>query len=366
MSEAESPLRFAVVGCGVIGRHHAAVITGRPDAELAAVVDPVPSAADELAAQYGVTAYNDLGDVLARDDIDGVALCTPSGDHAEQAVLALRAGKHVVIEKPLDVDLVAAARLAEVANRSTASATVISQHRFDPATEVVRAAVESGKLGRLTSAVASVAWWRSQSYYDSGAWRGTKAHDGGGALINQSIHTIDLLIWLLGDPVEVTAYSACLAHDGLDVEDTAVAVIRFDSGALAVVHGTTAAYPGTSARLQVHGTHGSAIIDDDRLVYFHAGGSGAEAPAYGGGDTNQAALVLPAQDTGPSAGAEPSALSNAHSLQYADFLTAIRTGTEPLVTIAEATKTLAVILAIYDSAARHVPVPIPSAASTGG
>ncbi|MDX2967916.1 Gfo/Idh/MocA family protein [Kribbella solani] len=344
----ETPLRFAVLGCGVIGKHHAAVLDEVPGAELAAVIDIDPEAARALAEKYGVPAYEKLDDVLALAEIDAVAVCTPSGDHAEQAVAVLRANKHVVVEKPIDITMEAADELAEAERKSAGRATVISQHRFDPASQVVRAAVVAGDFGPLTSAVASVAWWRSQAYYDSGAWRGTKEHDGGGALMNQSIHTIDLLVWMLGEPVEITAYGALLAHDRIDVEDTAVAIVRFENGALATIHGTTAAYPGTSARLQVHGARGSAVIDDDRLTYFHVAAPDGEAPAYGGGDTNQAEQ---ADGTGRTAGADPSVLSNAHGLQYADFLDAIRNDREPLVTVAEGSRTLSVVLAIYESAA---------------
>ncbi|MGW7681647.1 Gfo/Idh/MocA family protein [Kribbella sp. NPDC054772] len=349
-------VRFAVLGCGVIGKHHAAVIDGLAGAELAAVVDIDPEAARALSEKYGVPAYGKLDDVLALGDIDGVAVCTPSGDHAGQAIAVLRADKHVVVEKPIDITAEAAAELAEAERTSKGKATVISQHRFDPASQVVRSAVTSGKLGELTSAVASIAWWRSQEYYDSGAWRGTKEIDGGGALMNQGIHTIDLLVWMLGQPVEVTAHAARLAHDRINVEDTAVAIVKFANGALATIHGTTAAYPGVSARVQVHGTRGSAVIDGDKLEYFHAAGGAKEAGAYGGGDTNQAAQVLAADAPAQTAGADPSALSNAHSTQYADFLEAIATGREPLVTVAEGSRTLDLVLAIYESAETGKPV----------
>jgi UDP-N-acetyl-2-amino-2-deoxyglucuronate dehydrogenase len=131
--------------------------------------------------------------------------------------------------------------------------TVISQHRFDPATEVTLAAIRNGELGRITSGIASIDWWRGQSYYDSGDWRGTWELDGGGALMNQGVHTVDLLVAALGEPVEVFAYTGTLAHERIETEDAAVDVVKFASGALGVLHGSTAAYPGLSARLQVHG-----------------------------------------------------------------------------------------------------------------
>ena len=146
---------------------------------------------------------------------------------------------------------------------------VISQHRFDKSTEKVMAAVRSGNFGTITSAIASHAWWRGQSYYDSGDWRGTWAMDGGGAIMNQTVHTINLMVTMLGTPVEVFAYTACLAHERIEVEDTAVAVVKFSSGALGVIHGTTAAYPGLDASLRIFGSKGSAIISNDELTFFH-------------------------------------------------------------------------------------------------
>jgi UDP-N-acetyl-2-amino-2-deoxyglucuronate dehydrogenase len=357
------PLRFAVVGAGVIGQHHARVISELEDAELAVVVDRTEETARKLADSYDAAPLVKLDDALAQSDVDVCAICTPSGIHAEQAAAALEAGKHVIVEKPVDVSLEAARRLAHAETRSSGLATVISQHRFDPSSLAVHEAVRAGSLGVVTSGVATVSWWRSQAYYDSGGWRGTWDLDGGGSLMNQSIHTLDLLVWMLGRPVEVAAYTARLAHTDIEVEDTAVATVRFDNGALGVVHATTAAYPGLTARLQIHGSQGSAVIDDDRLTYFHAQSldPGSEAPAYGAGPSgNQASLLLPdsGNGTGQTAGSDPAALSNAHSRQYADFIDAIRRGRTPSVTVGDACTTLAVVLAIYRSAAEGCPVTV--------
>jgi UDP-N-acetyl-2-amino-2-deoxyglucuronate dehydrogenase len=361
------PLRFAVVGAGVIGQHHARVIFELEDAELAVVVDRTQASARKLADSYGAVAMVKLEEALARSDVDVFAICTPSGIHAEQAAAALQAGKHVIVEKPVDVSLEAARRLADAEARSSGLATVISQHRFDPSSLAVYEAVSAGSLGVVTSGVATVSWWRSQAYYDSGGWRGTWALDGGGSLMNQSIHTLDLLVWMLGRPVEVNGCTARLAHTDIEVEDTAVATVRFDSGALGVVHATTAAYPGLTARLQIHGSRGSAVIDDDRLTYFHAQSldPGSDAPSYGAGTSgNQASLLLPDSGDGadPTAASDPAALSNAHSRQYVDFIDAIRSGGTPSVTVADACTTLAVVLAIYRSAAEGRPVTVSSVA----
>jgi UDP-N-acetyl-2-amino-2-deoxyglucuronate dehydrogenase len=323
-------VRFAIVGAGAIGRLHAAVLATLPDAELVAVVDRNPDRAVALAREHGVAAEPTLEDAL--DEVDAVVICTPSGAHADPAVTALDAGRHVLIEKPIDVSLAAAERMVTAARRAGTVAGVVSQHRFDPASQAVYRAVRDGQLGRITSAVVSMAWWRTQEYYDSGAWRGTLALDGGGAVMNQAIHWVDLLVWLLGSPVEVTASTARLAHDGIEVEDTAVATLRFAGGALGVLHATTAAYPGLTARLQLHGDRGSAIIDDDRLVYLGSDAVGAD-------------------DAVATGSAEPMAIAlDAHARQYRDFLDAIATGRPPLVTLDEATRTLAAVLAIYSAA----------------
>ena len=361
-----SSLRFAIVGCGVIGQVHARAISRTAGAALTVTVDLDETVARELAEQYGASPASALRDALLRDDVDAVAVCTPSGNHADLAIQALAAGKHVVIEKPVDVSIEAALRLKDAMAASDRTVTVISQHRFDRSALVVRDAIQRQHFGAITSGLASVAWWRSQSYYDSGDWRGTVSMDGGGALMNQAIHTIDLLVWMMGQPVEVTAYGGLLAHQGIEVEDTAVAIVRFESGALAVIHGTTAAYPGLSARVQVHGTLGSAIIDDDKLEFFHVASSGdaGESSVYGAGlSSNQASQVLPDQGlAGQMTGADPAALSDAHDLQYADFVDAVATGREPQVTVGSAITTLQVILAIYESARSGASVPVHVAA----
>lgn len=356
-------MRFAVLGCGVIGKLHAKTIESlAPRAELAVVTDVMQERASQLAEELGVEAAGSLDEVLARSDIDVVTICTPSGQHAEEAVSVLDAGKHVIIEKPLDVNVSAARQVLEAEKRSGKTAMVVSQRRHSKANQIVREAAQSGKFGKLTSAMATMSWWRSQGYYDSGEWRGTWKLDGGGALMNQGIHAIDLFVWFMGQPVEVYAWAECLAHERIEVEDTAVATVRFANGGLGTVHGTTAAYPGLSQRVTVHGDRGSAVVENDRLLYYHAAEQQAEEYAYGAGARgNQADEVMPEQ-----AEYKPASVSNAtagleatsHTGQFADFLDAVENGRRPLVTVAEAAKTLSLICAIYDSARQGKPVTI--------
>jgi UDP-N-acetyl-2-amino-2-deoxyglucuronate dehydrogenase len=356
-------MRFAIIGAGVIGRTHAACIRElAPRTALALVADEVHDRARDLAMAHGAEAATSPTAAFSRDDIDAVAICTPSGLHAELAIAALDAGKHVLVEKPIDVTLQAAQRVADAEARASTTIAVVSQHRFDPSSQLVHRAAREGRFGRLTSGVASVAWWRSQDYYDSGDWRGSWRLDGGGALMNQGIHTIDLLIWMLGEPVEVHARTACLAHQRIEVEDIAVATIRFAGGAFGVLHATTAAYPGLTARIQIHGDLGSAVIDGDRLTYFHAA-TGAVGSPVDGAAVNQAADLLPHQDSAATAGSDPSALSDAHLYQYLDFIEAVEQRRPPAVTVGDAIRTLAVVRAVYESArtGRSIPVEVPPA-----
>ena len=356
-------VRFGILGCGVIGPHHARAIAGLEDAELVAVADVVPELADKVAAEHGCSAYSGLGEMLSEAELDAVCVCTPSGMHAADAITTLQAGKHVVIEKPVDVTLEATDRLLGVQRATGGKVAVVSQHRFDAATLAVHRAIAAEQFGRLTAGSAEVRWWRSQSYYDSGGWRGTRELDGGGVLINQAIHSIDLLQWLMGRVVEVNAYTGLLAHERIEVEDTAVAILEFEGGALGTIVATTAAYPGLTARIAVHGDRGSAVIDDDELGYFHVAGEGQEGEAYGaGGGENQAEQVVERYgqqaDSGHGAGSDPGSLSMAHRDQIRDFVEAVREGREPSINVEEGRKPLAIIQGIYESARTGEPVRI--------
>ncbi|MBT1003411.1 Gfo/Idh/MocA family oxidoreductase [Paenarthrobacter sp. DKR-5] len=358
--------RVAIAGCGNIGRTHAAAVREIPGLSVVALVDAIPAAAEALAdaiernGDPRPRTYATLAEAFDGSDIDLVAVATPSGLHIQQGLEVLAAGKHLIIEKPLDVDLSRAqeieAAAAEASSRGIV-ASVISQHRFDQGSRAVADAVGAGRFGRLTSAIASVAWWRSQGYYDSGDWRGTWAMDGGGALMNQGVHTVDLLLWLMGRPVEISARTALLAHERVEVEDTAVATVTFENGGLAVLHATTAAYPGLTVRLQLMGSAGSAVLDNDRLEYFHAAGEGtasADMGLQGGG--NQAADELAKYPSETYEAKDPTVYPAGHIRQYRDVLDAIASGRAPGVTVTDAVNALAAVRAVYVSATLNTPV----------
>ncbi|WP_328610657.1 Gfo/Idh/MocA family oxidoreductase [Amycolatopsis sp. NBC_00345] len=361
-------IRVALVGCGVIGRNHARVLGEHPAFTLAAAVDPVAENAARVVAEHpSPVAYAELADALREQKPDLVVICTPSGTHLDLARQAIEAGAHVVIEKPLDVSVARAAEFAALAERAVAAGrmiTVISQHRFDPASVAVARAAHDGRFGKLTSAVASVAWWRDQAYYDGGAWRGTWRLDGGGALMNQGVHTADLLLWFLGRPVEVQAAAGLLAHERVEVEDTVAATVRFESGAVAVLLATAAAYPGLTTRIQVHGTEGSAVIDNDRLEYFHtrsaaaSGGPGGAGSVTGGALTgNQAEAEVGFGDT-PAGPRRDDDFVLGHRRQYDDIARAVATGAEPGVTVPDALRSLAFVRSVYVSAALGRPIAV--------
>jgi UDP-N-acetyl-2-amino-2-deoxyglucuronate dehydrogenase len=340
---------WGIVGCGVIAPTHANAIAGLPNAHLVAVTDVVPEKAKAFAEEREVAWDADLETLLARPDIDVVSVCVPSGLHADIGVRAARAGKHLVVEKPIDVTVAAADRLLDAAASAGVLLTVISQHRFDPGIRRLRELIDQGRLGRLTLGDAIVKWYRSQGYYDSGDWRGTWALDGGGALMNQGVHYVDLLCWAMGEVEEVTALCATQAHT-IEVEDVALALLRFRSGAVGLLQATTAAYPGFPERLEVSGTGGSVIVEGSDIRSMELVDEKGEVGAYGGKVSSAPPPVV-------TAAADPAALAGGpHRAQLADFLAALDSGGRPLVTGDEARADVAVIHAVYDSARTGRPV----------
>src|SRR5581483_7729942 len=337
---------FGIVGTGVIAALHAAAIRTLPGARLAAVTDVVPGAAGAFAAARGCAAEPDLDALLARLDVDVVCVCVPSGLHAEIGIRAARAGKHLVVEKPVDVTLAAADRLIEAARTAGVALTVISQHRFDPGLIELKRLIDDGALGRLVLGEASTKWYRTQAYYDSADWRGTWAMDGG-SLMNQGVHYVDLLRWCMGPVSEVTAVCATQAHR-VEVEDTALAIVRFGSGAIGTIMSTTAAYPGFPQRLEITGTAGTVIVEDGRITRRAL--AGQHDPDQRDPDQRDPDQNGPGA-AGPGAAADPAAIEVAsHAAQLADLLTAVEESREPAVGGQAGRDTLEIVCAVYESA----------------
>ncbi len=341
---------FGIVGTGVIATIHAGAIALIPDARLVAVTDVAADAAAAFAAAHGCGAEPDLGALLGRSDIEVVCVCVPSGLHAQVGVLAAKAGKHLVVEKPIDVSLDAADRLIEAAQAAGVALTVISQHRFDAGLVELTRLLVGRALGRLVLGEASTKWYRSQAYYDSAAWRGTHAMDGG-SLMNQGIHYVDLLRWCMGPVTEVTAVCTTQAHQ-MEAEDTALAIVRFSSGAVGTILSSTAAFPGFPQRLEITGTKGTVTVEDGQIVRraFGAGAEPATAAVAGSG--------APAGAAGPAAvGSDPAALDVAsHAAQIADLLAAVEAGRQPAVSAQSAREALEIVCAVYESSRTGRPV----------
>lgn len=360
-SISSSKFRFALVGAGMIATHHGKVISELADQiDLVAVVNRTREKAEKITAERGGKAFTSLTDAMAAIDIDVVVICTPAGGRAEVAMEALEAGKHLIIEKPAEVTLAKIDDIIAAQQKAGTLVTVISQHRFDPASEIARTAIKNGELGRITSGVVSIDWWRDQSYYDSAGWRGTWRFEGGGALMTQGVHTVDLLVAMLGRPVEVFGCTAILAHQRIETEDVAVGVVRFESGALGVLHATTAAFPGLSARLQVHGDKGSIVIEDDKLTFIRVTPKGAaraeQLSDSEDGAINQVAEYALPEEISATAGRDPAHLSDAHRYQYENFLAALRGTEEIRVGLTEHRQTISVIAGVYESARTDKPV----------
>ncbi|RMG34549.1 MAG: gfo/Idh/MocA family oxidoreductase, partial [Planctomycetota bacterium] len=251
---------FGIVGCGMIAEFHAQAIRNIRGARLIGCYSKTFASAERFAEKHECVAFRTLEELLECRDVQIVNICTPSGAHMEPAVAAAKAGKHVVVEKPLEITLKRCDRIIEACRANDVKLCTIFPSRFSPANQALKEAIEAGRFGRLTLGDTYVKWWRSQEYYDSGGWRGTWELDGGGAFMNQAIHNVDLLYWLMGDVRAVTGAVATLAHERIEVEDVGVATVQFANGALGVMEATTSAFPGLLKRTEIHGTEGSAIV----------------------------------------------------------------------------------------------------------
>lgn len=345
-------LGIGIVGCGMIANFHCQAIAEIPDAQFVGCVSQRMESARSLAEKFGGRAFENLDQMLSDRRIDMISICTPSGAHREPAVAAARAGKHVLVEKPLEITLPRCAEIIRVCEENKVLLATLFPSRFHAASQILKRAVDAGKFGRLVLGDAYVKWYRSQEYYDSGNWRGTWDLDGGGALMNQAIHSVDLLNWLMGPVVEVRAHVATLAHERIQVEDAATVSLKFANGALGVIVATTAAFPGALKRIEINGDRGTAVLEEENLKVW----SFLEMTSE---DKSIAADFADRTKTGGGA-SDPKAIGHtAHAMQIQDFVSAVRCGREPMVSGPEGQLSVEIILAIYESAKTGKSVSIP-------
>ena len=338
-------VHVGLIGAGNISDTHARAATAIPGVTIGAVHAPTLAHAQGLAARHGAAAYETLDGLLSHRPLDMVAIGSPSGLHAEQGIAAARRGLHVLVEKPIDVTTVRTDALIAAAARSGVTLGVIFQDRLKPDVQRLKALVDAGRLGSPILADAAVKWYRPPSYYRESRWRGTRTLDGGGALINQGVHTVDLLLWLFGPVRRVFAKAAAKLHE-IDVEDTAVAVLEFENGALGTLEAATSAFPGYSRRIELTGANGTLILDGDTLSAI---------------DLHDAAVderPTPRSVATVSAASPVVADASAHQRVFEDFLRAVSQRTAPCCDGRGGRESVALIEAIYTSARTDRPVEI--------
>ena len=337
-----APVRFGIVGAGMIAGYHAEAMALTDGAELVAVCRSDGGKTAQAEERFGVRCEPSYEALLARPDIDAIAICTPSGFHAAPAIAAARAGKHVLVEKPMALNLADADTMIQVCREQAVWLAVALQRRTTPMFKAVREAIDRGELGRLVLGTVSVPYQRTAAYYESADWRGTWAMDGGGALMNQGIHLVDLLVWFMGDHVDVRAHATTLVHQ-IEVEDCVTASITFTNGALGSIVATTAAAPGFPHRVEIYGDRGGVQIEGERVVRWEVVD----------GSNERRVVSAPAIDGAPEAagaGSSPSGISvEGHTQIVENFVDAIRSHREPMITGEDGRRSLALVRAIYDA-----------------
>jgi len=344
VSTTTADLGIGLIGCGRVSKLHLDAAAGVSGARLVAAADLSAERAERAAAPYSAAVCTSAEELVARDDVDLVVVATPSGTHAEVGSLAARAGRHVLVEKPVDVDPAAARQLIATCRERGVTLSVISQHRFDAGSVRLKAAIDAGELDPLVLAEGRVWWYRGDDYYAADSWRGTRALDGG-ALMNQGIHTVDLLRWLLGPVTSISAEATTAAHR-IEMEDTLAAALRFERGTLATLAVTTAAAPGEAEILTFAGPKGTFRLESGTLI---------AAPAGEG-------LTLVAESADPEA-PKPTAArgstdlaATAHQAQLQDVVDAIKAGRPPAISGEDGLAAVELVTAAYRSAELGQPV----------
>lgn len=336
---------YGVLGLGV-GKSHVAAAVKTDGVGFVAICDTNEERLHKIGDEYGIAAHNrftSFESMLARPDIDIVSICTPSGTHGALTVQALRAGKHVMTEKPLEIRLDRIDEMIRVAREENRYLGCIFQNRLAPANWKVKETIESGRMGKPITCNFELKWYRSDSYYEaSGGWRGTWAMDGGGAMMNQTVHTVDLMQWFMGPVRSVFAKTGTFNHR-IETEDTACAVVTFESGAIGTLIGTTCAYPGLDITARIHGSTGSIGLRNNRIELFKLADDEER--------TEEAdVLARFGPNAVPPAGSEEPVRKQGHAGQIQDMVDAVRENRPPLIQGQDGRAAVEIILAIYESA----------------
>ncbi len=345
------PIRFGIVGTGAIAPFHARAIQSVPGAQVIGVASRTAENAKRFAQEHRIPfVAADVEELARHPEIDAITITTPSALHREPALAAIRHGKHLMIEKPIDATVEGTDEILDAARKAGVIVGSIFQARFGDGARALKHAIETGRFGRLVLCSAYVKWHRTASYYTG--WKGKLALDGGGALINQAIHAVDLLQWFAGLPSEVFAWTTRVVHTGIESEDTACAVLRYPNGAMGTIETSTAVWPGWSRKLEICGERGSAAMEDDDISQWEFRDAQPEDAAI------RATRESGAMGSGASA---PMAIRfEGHLRQFEDFVAAIRENRAPIIDGREARKAVVLVRAIYDSAERGVPIKLAS------
>jgi UDP-N-acetyl-2-amino-2-deoxyglucuronate dehydrogenase len=353
------PTRVALVGCGKVAQVHVAAQRSLPQAELVAACDALPARADAFAAEHGIRPFSDVSTMFREVKPHAVIIGTPHPMHAEPAIRAAEAGVHVLVEKPLAASVADCDAMLAAAKKSGVTLGVISQRRFCPAVRRMKDAIDAGKLGTPALGVFIGYNWRDAAYYRSDPWRGKWDTEGGGVLVNQSPHQLDILLWLMGPMADVSGYWANVNHPTVEVDDTAVAAIRFRNGGLGSIATSVSQKPGIFTKVHIHGSNGASVgVETDRGATFIAGVSGVASPPLNDlwtipGEEDRLAEF---QNEDRANFATVDGTSYYHALQFADFLSAIREGRPPLATGEDGRAVVELFTAIYRSSREHKPV----------
>ncbi len=351
---ARREIGFAVVGaCGVIGDTHIKSIQKAEGARLVAVCDILQEEVQKLGEELGVPSYKNHEEMLVNEDIEVVSVCTPSGAHAEIIIDSAKAQRHVLTEKPLDVTLERIDVAIEACKKMGVKLGCIFQNRTAPANQKIKEVLASGRLGKLLIGGAHAQWYRSQEYYDAvGGWRGTWELDGGGSLMNQSIHTIDMLQWFMGPVVSVNGKTDILAHD-IETEDLGLGMLRFENGAHGILMGTTCAYPGLDTKVEIFGENGCIITSNNKVKTWRIKGEDIKAE-------EEEMVSLYGKDTQGSGSSDPKAIrKKGHLIQIEDMAKAVLEDRDPMITGIEGRHAVEIILAVYESSRTGKEVKLP-------